>query len=297
MKLLVIGGASGQVSRSLVELVRPGLDVLACGRPDVDFQRPDTLAAAIDAHKPDVVASVGAYTAVDQAESDPETAEQVNAIGPGKLAEACAERGLPIVHLSTDYVFDGTKPTPYLETDSPSAVSVYGRTKLEGERRVQASGARAVVMRVSWVFAPQGKNFVRTMLRLARTRDELGVVNDQRGHPTYAPFIAGAVATIAKRLTTDTQSPTGIYHLAGEGVCSWFEFAEAVFAGSRVRGGPFATVHPITSSEYSTPVQRPANSALDASKLARDYGVELPLWQVGLDQCLGQIAAVAWDVG
>jgi dTDP-4-dehydrorhamnose reductase len=297
MRLLVVGGPTGQVARALNGLARPGLEVIARGRPEIDFEKPETLAAALEAYSPEAVASVGAYTAVDQAESDAAVAERINAIGPGVLAEACAARGLPIVHVSTDYVFDGTKTSPYVETDATSPTSVYGRTKLEGEQRVMAAGGRAVVLRVSWVYAPEGKNFVRTMLRLAKTRERVGVVDDQRGHPTYAPFIAGAVATIAERLVASKKAPTGLYHLAGDGVCSWFDFAGAVFEGSRARGGPAVFVEPIPSSAYPTPVKRPENSALDASKIAADYGVRLPPWRAGLDGCLDAIATGGWNVG
>lgn len=297
MRLLVVGGASGQVACALSRLSNPGVEILVRGRPHADFADPASLTRTMDEAAPDVVASVGAYTAVDQAEREEALAQKINGDGPSYLAKLCAQRGAPIVHLSTDYVFDGAKKIPYVESDPPHPTSAYGRSKLAGEQGVIAAGGRHAIIRVSWVYAPEGKNFVRTMLRLATTRPKVGVVNDQHGHPTYAPFIAGAVLQVARRMKEDAGSPSGVFHLAGQGVCTWFDFASAIFEEARKRGGPVAEVDPIPSSAYPTPTKRPENSALDSAKIAAHYGVRLPHWREGLEACLDEIAKSGWQVG
>lgn len=294
MKMLVVGGMGGQLARALKEMEAGPLDVTAVGRPDVDLARPESLGAALARHAPDVVVCAGAHTAVDQAESEADLAYAVNAEGPRVLAGACAAAAMPLVHVSTDYVFDGTQPAPYRETDPPSPASVYGRTKLAGEAGVTAAGGRSVIVRTSWVYSDQGRNFVRTMLKLARTREVIRVVDDQRGYPTYAPFLAGAIRTVAERLVSDSGAPTGVFHAAGPGYCSWADLAEEVFACSRSRGGPSAQVERIPTSDYPTPASRPANSALDGSVLAAAYGVKMPEWREGVAACLDRIAAAGW---
>lgn len=297
MRLLVIGGVDGQVGRALSLMSSGDVAIIVRGAPEADLTKPETLSAQLDAVKPDAVACVGAYTAVDQAEDDEVRARAINALGPGELAKACAARGLPLVHISTDYVFDGAKPGAWVETDTPAPLNAYGRTKLEGEQLIVAAGGRHVILRASWVFADQGKNFVRTMLRLAATRDRLNVVDDQTGYPTYAPFIAQTIITVAQRMVDDAGAPSGVFHMAGEGTTSWRGFAQAIFEGARTRGGPFAETDPIPTSAYPTPAQRPINSAMNADKLARDYGVRLPHWRDGLAHCLDAIARDGWKVG
>lgn len=295
MRLVVIGGPSGQVAGALAALDRPDFRVTALGRPLANLGEPESLAAALVANPSDAVVCVGAFTAVDLAESQPREAFRINAEGPGALAALCAARGIPLIHLSTDYVFDGAKHGPYVETDAPSPTGVYGRSKLAGERAVAAAGGAHVIVRTAWVYAATGKNFVRTMLRLARTRERVGVVNDQSGCPTYAAHIADAVARIATTLAAAPDAAhCGVFHLVGDGVCSWRDFAEAIFAGARARGGPSAAVDAITTAQYPTPARRPANSALACDKLARGYGISLPSWRAGLDQCLDLIAADDW---
>ena len=293
MKVLVIG-KEGQVARSLVACKRPeGMAVLALGRPDIDLTEPDTITKAIDAVAPQVVVNAGAYTAVDKAETEPELAGLVNATGSGRLAEVCAERSLPLVHLSTDYVFDGTKNSPYNEDDPVAPIGVYGRSKLEGERLIAKACPRHVILRTAWVFSPYGHNFVKTMLRLAESRTELGIVHDQHGNPTYAPHLAEAILVIAARLAKRHRDggPWGTYHSVGIGEATWCELAREVFRYSEDLGGPSATVNGITTAEYPTPAARPANSRLDCTKLQRDYGLRLPDWRSGVAACVRKLLA------
>lgn len=296
MRMLVTG-RSGQIARALQALAGPELDIIALGRPALDLAEPETFAHTLDAVGPDVVASVGAYTAVDQAESEPALVRRVNAVGPALLARACAARGLPIVHLSTDYVFDGRKTSPFVEEDPIAPASLYGASKAAGEAGVAEAGGRFAILRTAWVFDAAGKNFVRTMLRLAQTRPSIAVVDDQRGSPTYAPFIAQGIVTVARALGENrSDPPSGIYHMTCAGSCTWREFAEAIFVGSAARGGPAASVAPIATADYPTAARRPANSVLDCTKLARAFAIALPDWRAGLDQCLDAIAAEGWRV-
>ena len=297
MRALVVGGLSGQVARELAALDGPEFAITVRGRPYLDLASPATLFAAMREAESDVVICSGAYTSVDQAEKEPDLARAINADGPTALANACAVAGVPIVHLSTDYVFDGAKTSPYVETDPTSPQSVYGATKRDGEIGVTASGARHVILRVSWVHAPRGKNFVRTMLRLANSRGHVGVVADQIGRPTYAAHLATALRDIAARLVLDSSAPTGIFHLTGSGeACSWLQFAETVFAASQARGGPFAVADPIPTSAYPTPARRPANSVLDCKRIADAYSLVMPHWTQGVEECVASIAAKGWQL-
>ena len=297
MKALVVGGTNGQVARELAALDGPEFAIDVRGRPQVDLATPATLTAAINDAKPDVVICSGAYTAVDQAESEPDLARAINADGPGALARACAAANIPLVHLSTDYVFDGAKTSSYVETDATGPQTIYGFTKRDGETAIAESGVRHAILRVSWVHAPEGRNFVRTMLRLAGSRDRINVVADQIGRPTYAPHLAIAVRDIAARLLLDPSAPTGIFHLTGSGEpCSWRQFAEAIFSASQVRGGPFAAADPIPTSAYATAAKRPANSTLDCAKIADAYGLVMPHWKQGVEECVEAIGANGWQV-
>ena len=288
---LVVTGRDGQVATSLAEAgARAGIEVVRLGRPELDLERLETIAPALRAARPDVVVSAAAYTAVDQAEQEPERAQLVNALAPGRLAEVAADLGAPILHLSTDYVFDGLKSTPYVETDPAAPVTVYGATKLAGEFAVARVNPRHAILRTAWVYAPHGKNFVRTMLRLAETRDEVGVVGDQLGCPTSAADIAKGVLRIAAALRAGEGQP-GLYHMAGAGEASWAEFAAAIFEGAQARGGPVARVKPIATADYPTPAARPANSRLDCARAQAVFGVALPTWRDGLDRCLDVLAA------
>lgn len=297
MKVCVVGGTNGQVARSLAQLDSRECAIIVGGRPEVDLAIPATLPAILKALTPDVVINAGAYTAVDQAESDADAARAINAQGVAALGAACANAGIPLVHISTDYVFDGAKTTPYIEADPTGPLTVYGATKLEGEKALQASGVRHVTLRVSWVHAPEGKNFVRTMLRLAKTRERVNVVADQIGRPTYAPHLAIALRDIAIRLVMDPSAPTGVFHLTGSGEpCSWRSFAQTIFEASRLRGGPAAIADPITTAAYPTPAKRPANSTLDCSRIAQLYGLTLPDWRQGVGECVTEIGQRDWEL-
>lgn len=294
---IAVTGKTGQVVTALIErgLAR-GVEVIPVGRPEFDLADPKNAEAVFAALKPDLIVSAAAHTAVDKAESEPDLAFAINAVGAGAVAKAAAALGVPVIHLSTDYVFDGSKPTPWVESDPVAPLGVYGASKLEGERAVLASGARAVVLRVSWVHAPFGANFVRTMLRLAETRDKLGVVADQIGAPTSALDIADAILKVADNLLArpDDASLAGLFHMGPAGPdASWADFAEAIFDGSASRGGKRPTVDRIPTSAYPTPAKRPEHSRLDSSRLAATHGVVLPDWRdslsVVLDRLIGPL--------
>jgi dTDP-4-dehydrorhamnose reductase len=253
--------------------------------------RPSSLQAAIASIKPDAVVNAAAFTAVDMAEDEPELAAAINAAGAGSLAAAAADAGLPVVHVSTDYVFDGTKEGAYLETDAPAPLNVYGRTKLEGEQRVAEANPRHVILRTSWVFSAYGHNFVKTMLRLARERTTVSVVDDQRGSPTAAADLARAITTLLPRIVSDSASADafGVFHAAGKGPVSWYGFALAIMEGAAKRGARSAAVVPISAADYPTRARRPANSVLDCSRLLAVHGIEMPPWQSSLDATLNDI--------
>ena len=289
---LTVTGRDGQVARALVEAgPMLGIDVVAAGRPELDLALPETVLSALSAARPDIVVNAAAYTAVDQAEVEPEQANAVNATGARAVAVAARALGLPIIQLSTDYVFDGEKPAPYTEEDPPAPATVYGRSKLAGEKAVAAASPDHVILRTAWVYSPHGKNFVRTMLALAANRNELRVVADQRGCPTYAPDIAAAVLTAARNLLNNPADLRlrGVFHLAGSGETTWAEFAEAIFAFGAAKGWPRPVVIPIRSVDYPTPARRPKNSRLDCTKLARVHGVHLPQWRASLEACLERL--------
>lgn len=292
---IFVTGADGQVARALREAgaAAPGV-VIGCGaRPDVDLTRPETLLPAMRAFGPDIVVNPAAYTAVDKAEAEPELAFAVNRDGAGAVAAAAAQVGAPVIHLSTDYVFDGTKAAPYVEDDPANPQGVYGRSKLAGEVAVAAANPRALILRTAWVFAPYGGNFVRTMLRLAAERDRLRVVDDQVGCPTYAPHIAAAILSICGRIADGgwREAYAGVTHLAGPNAVSWCAFARKIVAGSAARGGRSVPVDAIATADYPTAAKRPANSRLDATRLAKVFDVRLPSLDVALDDCLDRLRA------
>jgi dTDP-4-dehydrorhamnose reductase len=292
VKLLVVG-RDGQLARSVRETAAArGVEVIALGRPQLDILDKRSVAVAVARERPAVVLNAAAYTAVDRAESQPEAAHAVNALGPEHVASACAEQSIPIIHISTDYVFDGAKQRPYVEDDPTGPINVYGRTKLEGEQRVAAACARHLILRTAWVHSPWGANFVKTMLRLAATRPGIGVVADQTGSPTYAPDLAAVILTIVQRIATGPKAMGwGTYHAVGAGETSWFGFAEEVFRRAAERGLPAAEPKPITTAAYPTPARRPANSRLNCDKLRLAFGLELPGWRSGVDRCVNRLAA------
>jgi len=295
---IFVTGADGQVARSLREAAAgdAGL-VLGWGaRPDFDLTRPDTIAQAIAAFQPDLVVNPAAYTAVDKAESEPELAFMINRDGAAAVAAAAARAGAPIIQLSTDYVFDGTKDGPYLEADAPCPTGVYGQSKLAGELAVAAANPRHVILRTAWVYAPFGANFVRTMLRLAGDRDRLGVVDDQIGCPTYAPDIAAAILAVGRRLGGGWRDAyAGVTNCAGPDAMTWCGFARAIMSGANERGGRGIPVDAITTAQYPTPARRPANSRLDSGRLADLFDVKLPASGDALGRCLDRLLSVASD--
>ncbi len=285
---LVVTGREGQVARALAEAgAVAGITVVCLARPELDLERPDGVVDLITAARPDVVINAAAHTAVDQAESEPERAMAVNAAGAGAVAAAAATVRAPVIQLSTDYVFDGLKRTSYVEDDPVAPTGAYGLSKLAGERAVMAATADHAILRTAWVYAPFGKNFVRTMLRLGAARDEVGVVSDQIGCPTYAPDIADGILAVARNLVDRPGDPAlrGIFHMAGAGETTWAGLAEAIFA---IEGLP-VRVRPIATADYPTPARRPANSRLDCAKLAGSHGLRLPDWRSSLAACLDRL--------
>ncbi|PAY99934.1 MAG: dTDP-4-dehydrorhamnose reductase [Spartobacteria bacterium AMD-G4] len=288
----LVTGANGQLGFELQRALAPLGEVVACGRDACDLSNPDSIRAAIRAAKPDMIFSAGAYTAVDKAESEPDLARAVNATAPGILGEEAAKLGALVFHYSTDYVFDGTKPSAYREEDATNPLGVYGKTKLVGEKALAASGAAHLIFRTSWVFGAHGKNFIKTILRLASSRDELRIVADQFGAPTGAALLADASAHIAARYRRDGREnfPFGLYHLAASGETSWHSFARHIVAKAAAANSPLqATIDrilPIPAAEYPTPAARPANSRLDTSKFRTVFGLHLPDWKHGVDQVL-----------
>lgn len=289
---LLIAGAQGQLARAMIELAPAADDVtaFAVGRPALDLTAPASVLSALADFKPDVIVNAAAYTAVDRAEQEPEAAMALNAEGPARLAEAAARRGAVLIHISTDCVFDGAKPTPYVEDDPTAPLSAYGRSKLAGEEAVRAAAQRHIILRTSWVHSSYGTNFVRTMLRMAHERSELRVVDDRLGCPTYAPDLAVAILSVARAVTAGASNEAwGTYHAAGTGAVTWCGFAREIMRRSAARGGPSLPVVPITTAEYPTAARRPVNSRLDCSKLARNFGIGLPPWQEGLADCLERL--------
>lgn len=278
---LIVTGRSGQVASALIERgAAAGIDVIAIGRPEFDLGDAGGGEAALIAARPDVIVSAAAYTAVDKAESEPELAQVINAEGAGRVAAAAARLGVPIIHISTDYVFDGSKAAPYVETDPTAPLGTYGRSKLAGEIAVAAATSNHATLRTAWVYSPFGANFLKTMLRLAGDRPELRVVEDQRGNPTSALDIADAVLKVAANLVARPGDAglRGVFHMAGSGEGSWADFATEILAASAELNGPHATVTRIGTADYPTPAPRPADSRLSSEKLRRVHGVIMPNW-------------------
>jgi dTDP-4-dehydrorhamnose reductase len=291
---IAVTGKNGQVVRALSEAAQSeNVVVIPVGRPELDLGIPKTVEPALRAVAPDIVVSAAAYTAVDQAEREPEIANLVNAVGAGAVAAAARTLLVPVIHLSTDYVFDGDKKSAYVEEDPPSPASVYGATKLAGEFAVRHNNDEHVILRTAWVYAPYGKNFVRTMVGLAQSGNEVRVVGDQNGCPTYAPDIANAVIAIARNLLKFPSEPLlrGVFHFAGRGETTWADFAAAIFAHLVARGLKRPALTYITSADYPTPARRPFNSRLHCTKLARLHGVESPPWQDSLAICMEHLLA------
>ena len=295
MNILLLG-KSGQVGwelqRSLSVLGR----VTALGHDEADFTQPQAVAQTVRALRPDVIVNAAAHTAVDKAEGEPARARLLNATTPGVLAEEAARLGAWLVHYSTDYVFDGSGDRPWVETDAPAPLSVYGATKLEGERLIQQSGCRHLILRTSWVYAARGGNFAKTMLRLARERERLTVIDDQWGAPTGAELIADVTAHAIRQVQQRPVGPhdeAGIYHLAASGHASWNSYAKHVLAQAAQAQPAIELVAkevaPVPTSAFPTPARRPHNSRLNTAKLQSTFGLRLPPWQQGVDRMLAEI--------
>lgn len=293
MKIFVTG-RDGQLSTSLAERAqgRDDIELVLADRPEFDLADADSIEATVAELRPDLIVSAAAYTAVDKAEDDADTAMAINGTGPGVLARAAAAIGAPVIHISTDYVFDGSLDRPWREDDPTGPLGVYGATKLAGEEAVAASGATYAILRTAWVYSPFGANFVKTMLRLAETRDALSVVEDQFGCPTSALDIADAVLAIADKWRSDpAHGVNAVYHFAGTGETNWADFARAIFAESARHGGPTAEVTGIPSSDYPTRAVRPANSRLDCARFAETFGYRAPEWRQSLATVIDRLLA------
>ena len=283
--MILVTGGSGQLATALAAL-SPLVRVV--GRPEFDFDEPSSIDALFAAARPDALINAAAWTAVDLAESHRDAAWRANCDGPGRLARLCAERDIPFVHVSTDYVFDGTKGAPYVETDPPAPSGVYGASKLAGEQAVLHACPDAVILRTSWVYAATGRNFLRTMLDAGRRHATLKVVSDQIGCPTAAPALARAILDVLARMA---DAPGGIVHAAGQGWTSWHGFAEAIFAAAARHGVASPEVIAIRTEDWPTPTRRPADSRLECSLLAARFGVRLPPWRQSLDAVIDQLFA------
>ena len=286
MKILCFG-QTGQVA---IELARQapliGASIECLGRESADLTDPEACAALVTATDADVIINAAAYTAVDAAETDGATAQTVNGDAPGAMARAAAVRGLPFLHVSTDYVFDGAGNRPWREEDAVAPLGIYGATKLDGERQVTAAGGPHVILRTAWVYSAHGKNFVKTMLRVGAERESLSVVDDQRGGPTAAHEIARALLAIAASFH-EGRGHSGIYHFAGSPACTWADFAEAIFAASSMPRRP--VINRIPTSAYPTPARRPANSVLDCTRIRDVYSIGQPDWRTGLLKVISEL--------
>lgn len=288
---LLIAGWHGQVARALIEAApsRPEIKALAAGRPALDVRDPRSIERAFGDISPDIVINTAAYTAVDHAETDADAAFALNRDGAALLARAAARRNIPIIHLSTHYVFDGSKPAPYDESDATCPATVFGRSKLEGEHAVRGANPRHVVIRTGWVFSPAKGTFVPKILEAANRGETVRVVADQRGNPTYAPHLASAILDVARDIAASrsVEPAWGTYHAAGSGTASWHDFAREIVSASA--SGDGCSIEPIGSSDYPASAPRPRNSELDCAKFERTFGLRLPPWREGVASCLSQI--------
>jgi dTDP-4-dehydrorhamnose reductase len=291
---IVVTGKEGQLVRCLAERAagHPALELVPLGRPELDLLRPDEAEASIAALSPDLVINAAAYTAVDQAEEEPELAMAINGSGAGAVARAARRAGARLIQVSTDYVFDGSAPGAYTETDPTAPLGAYGRSKLEGERAALEAHPEAAVVRTAWVYSPFGRNFVKTMIAAAASRPELKVVADQRGCPTSALDIADGLLSVAEAWRAGAATGVGqVYHLAGTGTASWFDFAAEVLAALAQSGGPSVPVRPVATADWPTRAARPANSVLDSTRFARDFGYVMPDWRSSVRSTVARIVS------
>ena len=287
MKIL-INGQHGQVSQELQRHLSHLGELVVLGREQLDLAQPEQIRQQVQRIRPDLIINAAAHTAVDQAESEPQLAFAINASAPGILAEQALELGVPLIHYSTDYVFDGSKPAPYTEDDAPNPLGVYGKSKLAGEQAISAVQGQHLILRTSWVYSTHGRNFLLTMQRLLQEKPEMRIVADQIGAPTWAGTIARSTLALIERWQAGNAEAWGTYHLTAQGETSWFGFAQAIGEALREQGKPCANLLPIPSSDYPTPAARPLNSRLDCSRLQREWGVSQADWQTALRECLAE---------
>jgi dTDP-4-dehydrorhamnose reductase len=290
---VLVFGRSGQLARELARNPWPAAFAPACfGRESCDLLAGADPMTLLDRERPVLVVNAAAYTAVDRAESEPDAAYALNRDAAGRIAAACARTDLPFVHVSTDYVFDGTRTGPYVEDDPVAPISVYGASKAAGEIAVRNAHDRHIILRSAWVYSSFGSNFVTTMLQLGQTRDRMRIVADQRGSPTAAGDLARAIIALAARLC-DRNSLYGTYHYAGGGDITRYEFADAIFSRAAAHGRKPPRLEPAASTEFPAPARRPANSALDCTKIARDYAILPRSWRAGLDETVDEILSAS----
>lgn len=283
---MLVFGRSGQLATELLRLAGPELRITALGRSEADLARPDVCEQAVTSTDADVIVNAAAYTAVDRAEQEAALAMSINADAPGAMARAAATRGTPFLHVSTDYVFDGSKNGPWTEVDTPAPLGAYGRSKLAGEDAVSAAGGPHVILRTSWVHAGHGTNFVRTMLAAGATRPKLTVVDDQRGGPTAAADIARTLVAIAQ-VFADGRGTSGVFHYCGTPATTWYGFAREIFARADWMETP--ELVPISTRDWPTPAARPANSVLDCTKIQNTYGIGQPDWRASLEPVIAEL--------
>ena len=285
--VVLVTGANGQLGQAIQSIVGkyPSIDFVFCASSELNITDKANCETVFEKYKPQFCINAAAYTAVDKAESEAEKAHLINVIGPENLAKVCKEYNTILLHISTDFIFDGTSTQPYLETDIPNPKSVYGQTKLDGELAVQKNWEKHFIIRTSWVYSQFANNFMKTMLRLASERDSLSVVNDQIGTPTYAVDLAEVLMNIIQSSITNKPSPFGIYNFSNEGVCSWHDFASAIFH----QKGISIDLQPIPTSAYPTPAKRPSYSVLDKSKIKNTFNLKINDWKTSLQSCLNQL--------
>lgn len=288
MKKILVTGANGQLGSELKDILGANNEqVFYTDVAQLDITKLDLVRAFIKEHKVTDIINCAAYTAVDKAETDQDIAYMVNCIAPKNLATVAAEENCRLIHVSTDYVFSGEACTPYVESDPTSPLGVYGRTKLAGEEAVTDSGCDSVIIRTSWLYSAYGNNFVKTMMRLGKERDQLNVVFDQVGTPTYAGDLAAAIVKLIQ--SEELVDVSGLYHFSNEGVCSWYDFAQEVVDQENIA----CNVQPILSSQYPTPVRRPSFSVLDKAKIKKDFNITIPYWKHSLIMCLRKLNSMA----
>ena len=285
---ILISGQHGQVSRALQQRLADLGELTVLGRDQLDLAQPEQIRQQVRARRPDLIINAAAYTAVDQAESEVDLAFAINATAPGIFAQEAADLGVPLIHYSTDYVFDGSQSTPYTEDDQPHPLSVYGESKLAGEQTIAAAQGQHLILRTSWVYSNHGRNFLLTMQRLLQEKPALRIVADQIGAPTWAGTIANSTRTLIERWQAGHAGAWGTYHLTASGETSWFGFAQAIGEQLLARNKPCALLEAIPSSAYPTPARRPLNSRLDCRRLLHEWQVSQPDWHTALHECLAE---------